>query len=542
MTSPLRAVLYVRLSRESEVSTSIAGQNADLYALADREGWRIVATFEDNGKSGGKQRDNALAALDMLRNNEADVLAVYAYDRWSRMGIADSAELIRAVYARQALAAKRQAPPPLFVAAREGIRSDQESWEMRVAFAADIAQKERDRMVTRRTASIERMRQAGRNPGTGPAPFGYRSAPFTDGRPGRRFVVDHDEAELIREIAARLVDGESSSALARELTMRRVPMPRSENRLAQLKGLPTTDPATGEPLSTGAWTQSRVSQIWASDHLLGRIMHKTEHVEEGAHASRTAEERRLARTGIPVLDAATGLPLQAFEPVLDLETMLAIRERFAGNRGRGQQRKRRAARLLSGLVFCGLCDSPMYVQSVQTGYAYYRCAGPSRGNDCSNGRANASWLEPLVVEKFLSAFGSLRAFTVEERRGAPEIDDAITALTEQIGAVARALADETADVPALLAQRSELIDRRAQLRLTAPTTSVTTVDLGATWRELFDANEDVDTRRKWLAAAFDHVEVGPRGSAERVLYFTDPMSEDFDSAYARDDYTKTLAE
>ncbi|KFF57925.1 hypothetical protein JF66_22550, partial [Cryobacterium sp. MLB-32] len=63
MTTKPRAVLYVRLSRESAVSTSIEGQNADLYALAEREGWQIVATFEDNGKSGGKQRENAIGAL-----------------------------------------------------------------------------------------------------------------------------------------------------------------------------------------------------------------------------------------------------------------------------------------------------------------------------------------------------------------------------------------------------------------------------------------------------------------------------------------------
>lgn len=114
-------------SRERvEVSTSIAGQNADLYALAEREGWNIVATFEDNGKSGGKQRGNARAALDVVRNNEADVLAVYAYDRWSRMGIADSAEVIKAVYARQAEAKRGKARAPLFYAAREGTRSDQE--------------------------------------------------------------------------------------------------------------------------------------------------------------------------------------------------------------------------------------------------------------------------------------------------------------------------------------------------------------------------------------------------------------------------------
>ena len=68
-------------------------------------------------------------------------------------------------------------------------------------------------MVSRRTASIERMRLQGRNPGNGQAPFGYRSAPFADGRPGRRFAVGHDEAQVIREVADRLVSGASASAL-----------------------------------------------------------------------------------------------------------------------------------------------------------------------------------------------------------------------------------------------------------------------------------------------------------------------------------------
>lgn len=242
MTPKPRAVLYVRLSRESAVSTSIEGQNADLYALAEGEGWQIVATFEDNGKSGGKDREKAAAALDMLRNNEADVLAVYAYDRWSRMGISESADLIKAIDARKRAAKRGKSREPLFYAARENIRSDNEDWEMRVAFAADIAKKERDRMLSRRAASIGRMRLQGRNPGNGPAPFGYRSAPFADGRPGRRFVVDHDEAQIIREVADRLVSGASASALGRELMERRVPMPRSAHRLALLKGAPTVDP------------------------------------------------------------------------------------------------------------------------------------------------------------------------------------------------------------------------------------------------------------------------------------------------------------
>ena len=525
--------MYVRLSRESAVSTSIEGQNADLYSLAVREGWEIVRTFEDNGKSGGKQRENARAALDMLTNNEADILAVYAYDRWSRMGIADSAEVIKAVYARQEAALRGKSPAPLFYAAREGIRSDQEGWEIRVAFAADVAQKERDRMVSRRKASIERMRNQGRNPGNGPAPFGYRSAPFADGRPGRRFVPDHDEAKIIREVADRLDGGDSVTALALELTRRGVPMPRSAHRLAQLKGEPTVD-ESGEPLATGVWSSSRVSQIWASDHLLGRITQRTEHVEQAKRSGTDeATERRRARFGEPVLDPATGLPLQAFDPILDLETALAIRERFAGNRGRGQQRKRRAARLVSGLAFCGICDAPMYVLS-SNGYVYYRCAGPSRGLDCKGLKITAAILEDAVTREYLDHFGALPAVSIVERKGSPEVDEAITLLTQQINATAAKLADENADVTAVLAERSSLIERRVALRAVAPTNTVERIDLGKTWGEVFADAPDDDARRGYLAAAYDHLVVYPPTAPERVRYFLKPSFEESPSYYLGD--------
>jgi site-specific DNA recombinase len=534
MSKSPRAVLYVRLSRESKVSTSIAGQNADLYAAAEREGWQIVATFEDNGKSGGKQRENAEAALDMLRNNEADVLAVYAYDRWSRMGIADSADVIKVIKDRQARARRGRTLAPLFYSAREGIRSDQEGWEIRVAFAADIAEKERDRMVARRTAAIERMRREGRNPGTGPAPYGYRSAPFDDGRPGKRFVIDHEEAQIIREVADRLVAGESCTSLAFELTRRRVPMPRSAHRLALLKNAPTVNPETGKELPTGNWTSSRVSQIWVSDHLLGRIMHKTERAgRDESEESRTdeerpptAEERRLARSGEPVLDPATGMPLQAFDPILDIETMHAIRKRFAGNPGRGRQQKRRAARLLSGLAFCGHCDSPAYVVSSQ-GYAYYRCASKSRGITCDGLKISAPILERLVTERFLASFGRLPAVEFIERRGAPEVDDAIATLTEQISLIGRKFADDDADVPALVQQREDLLGKRAALRHVKPTSTIERVDLGQTWGELFTATEDVAKQRGYIAAAYAHVEVFRRTDAERVRYFPNPSPEEY---------------
>src|SRR5690242_17335288 len=93
-TKPSRAVLYLRLSELTDGSTSIVKQRDDLRALAEREGWDVVAEFVDEGISGRKSRVNAYEALSMIRNQRADVLVVWKFDRWSRQGLPALAALI----------------------------------------------------------------------------------------------------------------------------------------------------------------------------------------------------------------------------------------------------------------------------------------------------------------------------------------------------------------------------------------------------------------------------------------------------------------
>lgn len=482
-----RAVLYVRLSRETAVSTSIQGQNDELYARAQQEGWDIVATFEDNGRSGGKQRDNAQEALAMIRDGRADVLAVYAYDRWSRMGIADSADIINAVYARA-----KTSRPARFVAMREGIDSDREGWELLTAFTADIAQKERQRMVQRRTAAIGRMRADGRNPGNGPAPYGYRSASFDDGRPGRRFVVDPEEAAILRSVADGLLAGQSAAQLAKGLNSDGVAMPHSPFRLAVLAGKPTTDPATGEQLPKRHWTSGRLAELMRSDHLLGRVRVNT---------SRAAGGRS---NGELLLDPKTGLPATPFEPVLDVETFDALKKRFSPT----GPRRERAAYLLSGLVYCGLCGSPMYGIK-HSGSIYFRCSAGVRAVECPIPKIAMHVLEALVLDDYRKTFGRMRAFDSIEHVGSPEVDRELLLLAEQVSALGAQLAAETDDDRAatLFAQMRTLKKRRATLEALPRETTVERVYTGDTVGDRFDAAPDVESRRKLLRDAYDHIQV-----------------------------------
>ena len=511
MSDAARAVLYVRLSKASDVSTSIKGQNDELFARAQHEGWNIVATFEDNGRSGGKQRDNAVEALRMIREGEADVLAVYAYDRWSRMGIADSAEVINAIYARV-----KTKHPARFVAMREGIDSDHEGWELLTAFTADIAQKERDRMVSRRTAAIGRMRAEGRNPGNGPAPIGYRSAPFADGRPGKRYVVDPAEAAMIREVAERLVAGEPASTIARELTERRVPMPRSPYRLALMKGEAPVD-EHGQPLETGTWNSSRVYQTWQSDHLLGRMRVNTSRARGGKS------------NGTLLLDPETGLPATPFEPILDVATFDAIKERFNPY----GPRTRRAARLLSGLAYCAGCGGKMYVMRKSKREApYYRCGTFSTGRECpAAAQMKAETLEAEVVSEFRVTFGRRPATKTLHHVGDPAAAQQLALVKERARAIGAELAesDDPDRMQQLLTDLASMKQRRAELEAAADATWTEVVQLGMTVGEQLSSTDDVPAQRRILQEELDHVSVHKKTAT--------PAGEPRVRLFAKIDYT-----
>lgn len=496
-TPRLRAVLYSRLSRATLESTSLAGQSEDLDALAAREGWLVVATFVDEGLSGGRRRANADEALRMLRENEGDVLAAYAVDRFSRMGIGEDAEVIRTVEARERQALRGITPPPLVYFAREGIRSDSGSdWRLRYALSSEMARSERDVMVSRRKRSIEQLQNTGRFTGRGPAPWGYRAADHPSGA-GRILVVDPDEAVVIREAARRLIAGESGSAMARDLVRRAVPSPRSEARLAMLRG---EDP-TGLP--TGLWSSSNLAQIMQSQHLLGRIARATNRSGNGD-----------SRQGVPVI-GADGQPLQAFEPVLDLATFVALQDRFARGMGRGQQRQRKAARLGSGLVFCADCGAKCYVVSSRQ-YVAYRCSNAARGALTSRAgrKVGADIVEAAIEAAYLDLCGDMPA--IDLRVVDTVVDEVIAALTERIRAIGRQITEPGADVIGLSSELAGL-QRDRDAAMAAPAIPDTEyIDLGMKWREVW-ATATVDERRRYVAQVFERFDMFPASASRRVV-------------------------
>ncbi|NNM44530.1 recombinase family protein [Knoellia koreensis] len=464
-----RAVLYVRLSSSDDASTSIARQEADLRLRAEREGWDVVRVLADDGVSGGKARANADEALRMLRDGEADVLAVWKFDRWSRQGLGALAALIEVLDER---------PSALFIADRDGLASSQPAWRIIASVLAEVARMERENTRTRVLSSLAALRTSGRYAG-GQRPYGYVSAPNPDG-PGRVLVIEPTEAEVIREAARRVLDGETVYAVAHDLNAREIPS-KSGKR----------------------WSRTVLLGVLTSDAILGRVTHRGE-----------------------VVRGEDGLPAEIFEPILDGDSWHRLRALLVPAKGEEvRPQRRRAARLLSGVIRCAACGSPLYVRSDGKGIVSYVCSRKGDGGVCPGVSVNAERVEEYVERVFLEAVGDAEVFTLTETESASAAD--LADVERAVAETTAALGEDDADVASLMARLASLKERRAALRSAASSPEVALVGTGSTFRETWEAG-DVEARRALLSAnvAVLTVSKGRRGvhglDASRVTLVAQP--------------------
>lgn len=491
MTQP-RAVLYLRLSAVVDDSTSIVRQEADLRAEAQRRGWRIVDVLVDAATSGRKTRAKAEQAVQAIADGSADVLAVWKLDRFTRQGWDGLGALSRAL---------DQRPEALFLALQDGLSSDQSAFRLIAGVLSEVARSEADNAAARIKSSIaHRKTVAGKYAGGSAVPFGYRSAPAEDGV-GRVLVIDPGEADIVREVARRLLDGgESLTAIARDVAQRGIPTSKSPARRAIRSG---ADP---EGLDRGIWRPSTVRNIWTSDHLAGRVAHHGDFIKD-----------------------ADGLPATVWPPVIDLSTLDALRRRMNWQPRPGspaskyfipaterQPQRRRAARLLSGLAYCAHCDGKMYV-TTSSGKPVYACKSSRNGIECPSPKVDALALEQFVTAEFLAAVGSANEVeTTEETTGA-DVSAQLAEVDALIRETANRMTDDDADVTALSARLGTLKATRATLKATPVTTRTISRPTGRTLAQAWAGAElDIDTQRRLLLGAVDHVAVSPANRGARV--------------------------
>ena len=153
-TNGFRAAIYLRVSRDDQTTEN---QRLVLERVADHRGWLIVQTYEDQGISGAKGRDQRPAFDAMLKDavrRRYDILIVWSIDRLGRS----------VLHVANALAELDAAGIRLYCD-QQGIDSSTPMGRAMIQMASVFGEQERSILRSRVLAGLDRVRQQGKKLG-----------------------------------------------------------------------------------------------------------------------------------------------------------------------------------------------------------------------------------------------------------------------------------------------------------------------------------------------------------------------------------------
>lgn len=407
------ASIYVRLSKQaSDANMSLDGMLHDCRELARRHGLSVVDEHVDNGLTGAvRDRPEFRAWLQDAVEGRAQTLIAWHADRLTREGINAAAMLLDVLEGKDSTTG-RVVRPPVRLLDHSGLDSDHgdDAFRLRFLIAAEVARAERARMVERAKAGRRRLREAARFPG-GTPPFGYS---ITPANPGYRLAVDPQQAAQLREIAQRVLEGESVNSVVVRLNRQGVPSPADQQRAK-----------SGGEMTGAAWRVSNLNRLLKSPTLCGLATVKTPD-GKGYMAVRDEE-------GQPILRA---------EPIFAQEVLDDLRRTLESRGGGGSPTAKRVPQPFLGVAQCS-CGANLYVIKGRGGVPYWRCGTRQQTGSCPSGN-NRSIKMDFMVERGLDALEALIGGHPRARREFVPGNDHAAELTELNLAIDELMEDRAA--------------------------------------------------------------------------------------------------
>ncbi len=325
------AVIYARYSSENQRDVSIEQQVADIQAFAKREGYAIVKVYADRHISG--TTDDRPQFQQMLKDSAKGTFGavlIWKTDRFARNRY-DSATYkykLRQNGVRVVSAMENVPDSP------EGILLESVLEGQAEYYSASLAQNVKRGL----NYNAQRCMAIGRRP------FGYRNV---EGY----WQVDEDEAETVRMIFQKSIDGHGARYIA---------------KLLNALGIKT---AAGNE-----WCDQCIRVILKNEIYIGVYRYGDIKTENAVPA---------------IVDRAT---FGAAQEAMASRNKCGTHSRSVG----GVQRY-----LLSGKAVCGLCGRPMTGRTsgrkAGADYRYYLCSGKGMGYPCPMAPVRADLLEAEVI-------------------------------------------------------------------------------------------------------------------------------------------------
>lgn len=431
------AVIYARISKDGAGEhLGVDRQERLCRDLADTAGLTVVDVLVDNDVSAyaRKPRPAFERLVDMLRAGEAGAVVTYHADRLYRR----TTDLERLVDLVEASGAQVR------TVSAGSVDLTTASGRMVARMLGVAAQHESERMGERVRAKNDELAASGKPPGGRP-PYGY----------GAGYTVEPTEAEAVRYMARRILEGASLLGLARELDAR---------------GVTTRE---GRP-----WHHASVRATLHNPAIAGLRVHR----------------REVAGLG-------------NWQPILDRQTWEEVRAVIADpsrKRTRPPQRY-----LLSGMVTNPAGDAMAGRPDKGAGGTTDRRCYATRAPARPSLSIGADELEELVTEAVLIALDEAKLPIPEPT----EVAGAVEELEAELAQLAALRGEGSISLAEWLAARTPLLDRLEAARAEAGTVRRPSAELvslsgpGAArraWPTL-----DLATRREVIGTVVDRVVIGP---------------------------------
>jgi site-specific DNA recombinase len=401
MTAHARAAIYARFSSDLQRDRSIDDQVALCREYAARNGYNIVAVFEDRAITGSslRLRPGIQALLRAARTNAFEFVIAESLSR-----IARDQEDAPAIRKRLTFAGVQLVTPSdgVVTALMHGLRTIIDS-----QFLDDL------KGAIRR--GMKGVVRDGRHPGG--LTYGYRAVP---GKPGEPEIVPA-EAEIVQRIFRDYIAGERARAIAAKLNAEGVPPPRGTYwRGSTIGG------------HTKRGTGILQNRLYCGQVIWNRAQ-KLRDPDTGQVVYRPKPEGEWMRGDIPALLIVDGKTFEAAQRVRAQRSM-------AGPRGRI-----RPKRILSGLLRCGACGAGTSKKDTDHGRPRLVCTQRREAGACDHRRVYyLDEIERMVVGGLRAELGSreaiavfVRAYNEERRRRDAGATDRRHQLEEELETIGR---------------------------------------------------------------------------------------------------------
>jgi site-specific DNA recombinase len=356
--TPSRAAIYVRISKDAlALGLGVERQEHLCRKFAEAHGWTVAKVYRDNDVSAfsGAPRPAYSQLLHDLEHRIADGLLAVDVDRLTR----DPRNLEDLID----LAADGNIPIKTQSGDLDLTTSD---GRLKARIMVTVARQESEKKSER----IKRQKEYARAKGwwTSPPPYGYRLGDSGDG--GKRLIPEPDEARVVREIARRLLDGETL-------------------------------------LSTALWASRETGKPWAPVQTT-RVVTRPTAAGWQPHGDQLYRHPETGQP-VPVTD----------DPLLDEVTWHRIRAMFDGRRQTGVS-GRSSEILLARLVFCDRCGTVMsHVRDTRkrSGSRYYCRTKHHGGGGCVGNTASSVRVDGQVDDYIAARLDELSV------GGLPDLDE-----------------------------------------------------------------------------------------------------------------------